>query len=476
MQRVCLALPTMRPCPDTIAELAEEAAYAVENFGVEVHLLVLDTNDDAGFARNAGAVAAIEPTPGVVVHHLGEARQREFLRRVAERSGAADPDLLLDLMLPRAVAYGSCVNRLFLGAAALGCTSAHLRNDDADFQVVDGRKVFPIHHELLSIGRPAREAAAVVSRSLLDPADADKPVMLVSGSFIGELNVDIGEIHELDPAVYRDVVRLWTPPVWSEEERDAMVDVSFKGAGSEPFSTDESVLGVPDIWDVYMCNIALDHRAYEALPLLPSTETIGSDYALLHALVHSRLPGVVHNRHIVNYYTPERRTGSGFVAYQLRFVKFLLSMLYLYPVYGGMIDLGRDLLDERHGLRVEPLLDLVRGSVDWDQAGNEHCLDVLDRSYRKLGGKYAELADVVAQRRRQLLDEAREDAERWAVLIGSWASLVAASRAEGLGAAAEALGTASEGLGAAAEALGTASDGLGASADGRGTAAEVAAG
>ncbi|MGC0417843.1 DUF6271 family protein [Embleya sp. AB8] len=433
MQRVCLALPTMRACPGTIVDLAEEAAYAVATFGVEVHLLVLDTTEAAEFAQNADAVAALAPTPGVFVHHLGEAQQREFLRGVVERSGAADPELLLDLMLPQGVAYGSCVNRLFLGAAALGCTSAHLRNDDFDFQVVDGRKMFPIHHELLSIGRPAGEAVAGVSRSELDPADADKPVMLVSGSFIGELNVDIGEIQELDPAVYRDLVRLWTPPVWSEEDRDAMVDVSFKGAGSEPFGSDDSVLGVPDIWDVYMCNVALDHRAYEVLPLLPSVQTIGSDYALLHALVHARLPGVVHKRHIVNYYTPERRIGAGFISYQMRFVKFLLSMLYLYPVYGGMIDLGRGMLDERNELRVEPILDLVRGSVGWDRAGNEHCLDVVDRSYRKLGGKYAELADVVAGQRQQLLDEAEEDAERWAVLVQAWAEMVAAARAQGLG-------------------------------------------
>ncbi len=432
MQRVCLALPTMRPCPGTIVDLAEEAAYAVANFGVEVHLLVLDTTTAAEFAKNADAVASLVPTPGVFVHHLGEEEQRDFFRRVAEKSGGADPGLLLDLMLPPAVAYGSCVNRLFLAAAALGCTSAHLRNDDFDYQVVDGRKMFPIHHELLSIGRPAGEVVAGVTRSELDPADADKPVMLVSGSFIGELNVDIGEILELDPEVYRDVVRLWTPPVWPDEDRDAMVDVSFKGAGSEPFTEDDSVVGVPDIWDVYMCNIALDHRAYEVLPLLPSIETIGTDYALLHAMVHSRMPGVIHNRHIVNYYTPERRIGAGFISYQLRFVKFLLSMLYLYPVYGGMIDLGRGLLDERHGLKVEPILELVRGSVDWDRTGNEHCLDVLDRSYRKLGGKYTELADVVAERRQRLLDEARADAERWAVLVEAWAPMVAAARTEGL--------------------------------------------
>ncbi len=433
MQRVCLALPTMRACPGTVVDLAEEAAYAVATFGVEVHLLVLDTTEAAEFAKNADAVASLTPTPGVFVHHLGNAQQREFLLGVAERSGAADPELLLDLMLPQGVAYGSCVNRLFLAAAALGCTSAHLRNDDFDFQVVDGRKMFPIHHELLSIGKPAGEAVAGVSLSKLDPADADKPVMLVSGSFIGELNVDIGEIQELNPAVYRDLVRLWTPPVWSDEDRDAMVDVSFKGAGSEPFGADDSVLGVPDIWDVYMCNIALDHRAYEVLPLLPSIQTIGSDYALLHALVHARLPGVVHKRHIVNYYTPERRIGAGFISYQMRFVKFLLSMLYLYPVYGGMIDLGRGMLDEQNGLMVEPILDLVRGTVGWDRAGNEHCLDVVDRSYRALGGKYTELADVVAGQRQQLLDEAQEDAERWAVLVEAWAGMVAAARAEGLG-------------------------------------------
>ncbi|WP_031072888.1 DUF6271 family protein [Streptomyces sp. NRRL WC-3742] len=434
MQRVCLALPTMRPCPETIVELAEEAAYAVANFEVEVHLVVLDTTEGAEFARNADAVASLPSVPGVTVHHLGNEAQRAFLLRVARDSGAADPELLLELMLPEnAVAYGSCVNRLFLAAAALGCTSTHLRNDDADFQVVDGQKMFSIHHELLSIGKPAGEAAGAVTRSELDPADVDTPVLLVSGAFIGELCVDISEIRELDPDIYREVVRLWAPPVWSDEEKDAMVELSFKGAGTAAFTTDESVLGVPDIWDVYMCNVAMDHRGYEVLPLLPSTETIGSDYALHHAMVHARMPGVVHNRHIVNYYTPERRTDDGFAAYQMRFVKFLLSMLYLYPVYGGMIDLGRSMMDEHHVLRAEPILDLVRGSLDWDRTGNEHCLDVLDRCYRKLGGRYADVADTVAGRRRQLLDEAQADAELWAVLIENWAPMVAAARAKGLG-------------------------------------------
>ncbi|MDR3035728.1 MAG: DUF6271 family protein, partial [Kitasatospora sp.] len=94
MQRVCLALPTMRACPGTIVDLAEEAAYAVETFGAEVHLLVLDTTEGAEFAKNADAVAALAPAPGVFVHHLGNEAQHAFFLDVARRSGGADPGLL----------------------------------------------------------------------------------------------------------------------------------------------------------------------------------------------------------------------------------------------------------------------------------------------------------------------------------------------------------------------------------------------
>ncbi|WP_369182415.1 DUF6271 family protein [Streptomyces sp. Y1] len=430
MQRVCLALPTNRPCAAAVADIAEEAAYAAAHFDVEVHLLVLDTADSAGHAENAGAVGALAPAAGVVVHHLDTGQQRDFLRRVIHRAGATEPDLLLDLMLPDTVSYGACTNRVFLVAAALGCASVHRRDSDSTYQLLDGRKVFPIHHELRSLGRPAGEAAAGVTRSELDPADAAKPVALVGGSFIGELSVDIGGINTLDPAVYHEVVSLWAPPIWSEEEKSALVEASFTGGGTEPFTVDEAVLGAPDIRRVDMCNLGLDHRVYERLPLPPAPDTIGSDYFLLHAVLDSGLPGVVHNRHIVNHYTPERRTGPGFTAYQLRFAKFLLSMLYLHPVYGEMIALGGELLDEQHRLRVEPVLDSVRRSAAWDRAANVHRLDVLDRCYRRLGGTYAEFADHLAPRRQQLLDEAQADAERFALLIEGWGALVAAARAQ----------------------------------------------
>ncbi|MFE9402447.1 DUF6271 family protein [Streptomyces sp. NPDC006530] len=430
MRSICLTLPTNRPCAATITALGKEAAYAAEHFDVEVHLLVLDSCAAPAHAEHAAALRQLTPRPDVVVHHLDEARQRDFLQRVIERSGVAKPELMLDLMLPGDVSYGACTNRAFLIASALGCTSVHRRDSDSSYQALDGEPVYPIHHELLSLGKRAVDALPDVTRTRLDPADVYKPVAMVGASFVGELSVDIGEIRELDPEIYYEVVGLWAEAGTPAEERRELVDDSFVGAGTDPFTHDESTLGTPDIWRVDMCNIGLDHEVYERVPLPPATSTIGSDYFLLHLVRDATLPGVVHNRHIVNYYTPERRTGPGFTAYQLRFTKFLLSMLYLYPVYTAMERARGALLDEQHHIRVDEIARHVGRSVGADRTENIRRLDVLDRCYRQLGAKYAEFADHIVPLRERLLDEAQADMEDFALLIEAWGPLVAASRSE----------------------------------------------
>ncbi|MFJ2863176.1 DUF6271 family protein [Kitasatospora sp. NPDC087314] len=449
MRAVCLTLPTNRECAATIAAIGAEAAYAARRFGVRVHLLILDSADPATFERHAEAVAALpavtlpaagrldagQVDPGrtavgeVVVHHLDEAVQRTFLRDVIERSGAAEPDKLLDLMLPDAVSYGACTNRAFLLAGALGCDSVHRRDSDSAYQLLDGETVFPIEHELATLGLKAADAAAAVTEDTLDPVHADKPVALVGGSFVGELSVDIGEIRALDPDVYHRVVALWAPTGASEEDRRELVAESFTGGGTDPFTADRAVLDLPDIWRIDMCNVALDHEVYDRVPLPPATATIGSDYFLLHLVRDATLPGVVHNRHIVNYYTPERRTGPGFTAYQLRYAKFLLSMLYLYPVYFEMEAAGGALLDEAHHVRPDVIADSARRSAATDRAENHRRLAALDHCYRQLGGKYAEFADQLAPLRARLLDEAQADIEDFALLIDAWGPLMRASKA-----------------------------------------------
>ncbi|MEY9945856.1 DUF6271 family protein [Kitasatospora sp. GAS1066B] len=428
MRRICLTLPTNRACVATISAIHEEARYAAEQFDVEVHLLILDSSDERTFAEHARVVAAAAPLPNVLVHHLDEAAQRAFLQRVIKEAGVAEPELILDLMLPAAVSYGACTNRAFLIGSALGCASVHRRDSDSDYQVLDGERIFPIHHELRSLGKRAGDAAAQVTESTLDPAHADKPVVLVGSSFVGELSVDISEIRELDPEVYHDVVSLWAPADWSAAQKRALVEESFTGAGTEAFTRDHATLAVLDPMRVDMCNVSFQ-QVHERVPLPPATETIGSDYFLLHLVQDARLPGVLHNRNIVNFYTGERRTDAGFLAYQLRFTKFLLSMLYFNACYARMAAAGESLLDEQQQVRAGTVAEIVRQSAGLDRTENIQRLERLDRCYRTLGGRYAAFADLLAARRGQLLDEARLDIENFALLIDAWAALVRASKA-----------------------------------------------
>jgi len=433
--RICLALPTNRACSAALTEIAEEAAYAARTFAVDVHLLILDSCDEATRPEHARVVRDLPVTPHVTVHHLDETRQRVFLRRAIERSGLAVPERMLELMLPSDLSYGACTNRAFLIASALGCRSVHRRDSDCTYQLHNGERVFPIHHELASLGRPAAEASAVVTETVLAAAHAHRPVSMVGSSFIGEPSVDIAEIEQLDAGVYHDVVSLWGPMDRPEEQKRQLVDDSFKGAGATPFTGDHSTLTLVDPMRVDMSNIGFHHEVYERVPLPPATDTIGSDYFLIHLVHDAALPGVLHNRNIENFYTPFRRTDAGFRAYQMRFVKFLLSMLYFNFVYDRMGSAGSALLDEREQVRGDTVSALLRESAHLDRSENIWRLDRVSTAYRKLGGRYAEFAELMDARRGQLLDEARRDTEDFALLIDAWPALVRAARDAGLGSA-----------------------------------------
>ncbi|MEU9004152.1 DUF6271 family protein [Streptomyces sp. NPDC048551] len=428
MRRVCLTLPTNRSCAETIRAVAEEAADGARRFGVEVHLLVLDSSDAPVLAGHRAAVAALPAAPGVVVHHFDEDGQRTFLREVIDGSGAAAPERLLDLMLPSRVSYGACTNRAFLLAEALGCASVHRRDSDSRYQYLDGEPVFPLHHELAALGLRAADVSGQVTRSRLDPACAQRPVSLVGGSFVGEMSVDVEEIRRLDPAVYEDVIGLSVPDGYPEIWRKNLIAQSFRGAGSAAFTADLTTLTSVSPMRVDMCNIAFDREVYGRVPLPPATDTIGSDYFLIHLIHDAKLPGVLHNRHIVNYHTDERRSDAGFLAYHLRFAKFLLAGPHFDAVYAATRAAGDGLLDTSGRIRPEAVARCVRDGARVDRARGAARLDVLDRSYRTLGGRYAEAADVLAARRGELLDEVRRDMEDFALLADAWPGMTRAGR------------------------------------------------
>jgi hypothetical protein len=272
--------------------------------------------------------------------------------------------------------------------------------------------------------------AGVVSEVALDTRYADRTVVMVGASFVGELSVDVGEIRDLDPEVYYDLVSLWAADGTSDEEKRQLVAESFTGAGTAAFTADHSLLTVVDPMRVDMCNVSF-HRVHEEIPLPPACNTIGSDYFLLHLVHDTGLPGVLHNRHIVNFHTAERKSGAGFLAYHLRLVKFFLSMQYFHDIYGQLAALGDSLLDSQQRVSAARLVSVVRDSTWVSDEANVARLESLDRSYRRLGGKFAEFADVLAARGEQLLAEARCEVEDFALLIEAWAPLVTASKSVG---------------------------------------------
>ncbi|MFE9698012.1 DUF6271 family protein [Streptomyces sp. NPDC006270] len=432
MRRVCLTLPTHRACAGTIAAVGEEAAYGARRFGVDMHLLILDSSAAPVLAEHRKAVAALPPSAGVTVHHLDEDEQRAFLREAIDRSGSAPRDRLLELMLPPGVSYGACTNRAFLLAQALGCTSVHRRDSDSRYQRLDGEPVFPLHQELTYLGQRAGHVRESASRSKLPPGAEDRRVAVTGGSFVGEMSVDVAEIRDLAPDTYRELVGLSIPEGYPEIWRGQLIDASFRGAGDTVFSGDRTTLAPLSPMHVDMCNIALDHEVYSRVPLPPATDTIGSDYFLTHLVHDARLPGVQHNRHIVNFHTSERRTDVGFLAYQLRFAKFLLSKTYLNAVYARTAAAGDALLDGEGRIRATVIAGFVRDSIGLDRAENTRRLDVLDRAYRRLGDRYATVADALAERRSRLLDEARDDMADFALLMDHWEALTRASAETGL--------------------------------------------
>ncbi|MEU4114197.1 DUF6271 family protein [Kitasatospora sp. NPDC028055] len=430
MRKICLALPTHRECVATIAAVAAEASYAIDRFDVEVVYVILDSSDPATFRRHAAAVDALPSTAKLTVLHLDEERQRDFLSGVVARSGHPQPELIMDLMLPKAVSYGACTNRAFLIAASLGCDSVHRRDSDIEFQKHAIGPVFPVHHELIALGRPAAEVAAYVSEVDLDPADRDKPVVTVGASYVGEMSVDIAEIKQLNPQAYYHIVSLWAAEGTTEEDKRALVAESFTGAADEPFVQDHSILCLVDPMRVDMGNISY-HRVHEEIPLPPMTETIGSDYFLIHLVPDSRLPGVLHNRHVVNLHTPDRKTDAAFHPYHLRLAKFFLSMRYLHVIYQRMREEGQRLLGPGYRIRAERIAAIVREAARLDQAPNIRRLDQLELAYRTLGGRYAVFAERLGACRDQLLAEAERDMTDFALLIDAWAGLVAAAKAAG---------------------------------------------
>ncbi|PNQ53628.1 hypothetical protein C1141_20265, partial [Vibrio agarivorans] len=257
--------------------------------------------------------------------YFNEDEQIKLISGIIKKARLEEPERALRLMNPDDVSYGACTNRAFLISSILGCDVLLRRDSDSRYQEYNNEYVFPIKSELTALGLKAKDVISYVNHCTLSSEQEVMPISLAGGSFIGEMSVDISELKELSPSAYYNVVSLWAPDNTTDIEKRNLVDISFTGGGTTPFSGDEIFLGSADPMRIDMCNVGF-YKVHQYVPLPPGKVTTGSDYFLLHLIKSSTLPGISHNRHIENFYTPVRKTESGFIKSQYRFAKFLISM------------------------------------------------------------------------------------------------------------------------------------------------------
>ena len=165
-------------------------------------------------------------------------------------------------MLPAGLSYGACTNRAFLIGAALGCESVHRRDSDSRYQVVNGETVFPIHHELTSLGRRAADAAHGVTENALDRAARGQ-----AGRHGGQLlRGRAVRGHRRDPPdrprrLLRRGQPVGTRRLVRTRRRGNSSTSPSAGAGTEPFVRDHSTLALVDPMRVDMCNISFPRGA-----------------------------------------------------------------------------------------------------------------------------------------------------------------------------------------------------------------------
>lgn len=449
MKRICLAIPTNRSCPAAILGLVQEARAALEEFALEIVVLIADTSSASALAENRSAVAAATRNtshyasncgPRLQVQHLDHAQQSQYLQRILHQVWGTDHERcreMLHILLPDAVSYGAATNRLFLLAAQFGCSSVHRRDSDSRYQYANGKPLYPLLRELRHLGHPA--ASLEVQAVAAQPLNWECPVWQVGASYLGELSIDIGDMFTRDAAAAYQIVGKFAPSWLSEAERRAWVDASYLHTANRPFQAEHDTLGHGHSCLVDTCNISF-HTVQNWLPLPPACDTVGTDYFLISVLNILRLPVVHHQRHIDNFYTPERRTESGFLAYQMRLVKYYLYMSWLHAAI-ARIDQAREHIIRpctEAGLGAEPLAPglvwyparlwpCLAPQAEALHQENRAKLEHLQNLFQSLGAPYSALAQQIQREQQALLNTCLADIHQHCRLMSHWPQLMQAA-------------------------------------------------
>ncbi|MCE0556405.1 DUF6271 family protein [Motilimonas sp. E26] len=423
-RRICLAMPTNRACAEGIEAIVREANFAVHRCGVEVILLIADTAADDALVINKQAVLRQQTltVPGVKLIHLDREQQFTILHNVTRH--LSNGEKIVQQLLPRDASYGAATNRLFIFAESYGCDSVHRRDSDSGYQTKEGEEVFPIEHEIAFAKLDVLESSWRVEQSLSAQHLPEQPIYISGASFVGERSVDVEPLLERSESAFYDVLGLMCPLQFSQQQKQLLVQNAFSSKATA-FEKDKVELVQGQAVNIDMCNICFTD-IYRLIPLPNCSETIGADYFYLQLMKYEKLTFVQHNRHIDNFYTPERRTVSGRVIYQLRLVNYLLYMSFNHALFAYLKQSGQLVLNVNGGAAPanEVLLQAIKAVQPTLSYELKQKLDLIIAAYEPLGDEFTQTALFIKQSQQSMINKVLSDINAFADLVEIWPTII----------------------------------------------------
>ncbi|SEG86553.1 hypothetical protein SAMN04489712_119109 [Thermomonospora echinospora] len=300
-----LYVPTHRRCLAAIESYAGECLALERERGEEIPFLVIESFPAGWIAEHAALLRRLSAECSVTAYHLVPEGRAEYVRAVVEAAvtESADRERLVRLLVSERVSYGAGPNLAALAAAALGARVLLRRDSDTLPMRFDGVPSYPGELELRALQEP--QVFFVASTCVGDPPLDRRDLLAAGAEFIRRIERTVKpqlSDQEIDELVHDYLV--------AEPTRSYFDDfVTADRAGS----VEMGVSGVRDV--------------FRAVPEMPLTETLGSDFMQRNLLLAVRFPVLFHSRKVRHSYDEARRERldpSAAVGYTLQDLRYLL--------------------------------------------------------------------------------------------------------------------------------------------------------
>ncbi|TQE36242.1 hypothetical protein Sipo8835_10185 [Streptomyces ipomoeae] len=396
MQSV-LHIPTNRDTSIAIASYVKEVRYAREEFGKDIPLVLIETDNGDQVAHNARALEqAKAQDPDLTLYHMTIERQGAYFAALLE----GEPERVRNVFSSRAKNYATAMNKLFLMTPSFGADMFHRRDSDTTLlsDHLDGiAPRYPIEPELRYLGARVGSVA-----STGDAERDDRRIWVVGGNYFGEWNIDVKDFARRDFGIVHRLYELLG------FERSVVEEICAEAFQFDPVyeEVDELnfVTSVNDGLNPDCANFGM-YRLHEYLPAVPGDNMLAADYFQFDIATALGIPALNHGRPVFHQYEPERFDPTRKLSYWEGMARFADYFNFYYGIFTG--DLSTKLShDDGDGLPAELSAEIVETSrrqrltLDKKERAArikriaEEILIPFDENYAAIGRQLVERADL----------------------------------------------------------------------------------